>query len=118
MYLDDLKKMRFSCFRIRFLIGSAQKNAMTTSTRTFLMRTIPMQLLHLQFPPNHHALRHPVQVHLQIRVTPLRTLSGWDMCKTMCLAGGTGLEQVITAAVDAMPQAGLPKMYLKIPENI
>ncbi len=32
------------------------------------------------------------------------------MCKTtMCLASGTGLEQVIAAADDdAMPQAGLP----------
>ena len=32
------------------------------------------------------------------------------MCKTMCpgLAGGTGLEQVIAAADNAMPQAGLP----------
>ena len=30
------------------------------------------------------------------------------MCNTMCLAGGTGLEQVIAAADDAMPQAGLP----------
>ncbi len=26
----------------------------------------------------------------------------------MCLAGGTGLEQVIAAADNAMPQAGLP----------
>ena len=30
------------------------------------------------------------------------------MCKTICLAGGTGLEQVIAAADNAMPQAGLP----------
>ncbi len=35
-------------------------------------------------------------------------MPGGDMCKTMCLAGGTGLEQVITAADDVMPQAGLP----------
>ncbi len=39
---------------------------------------------------------------------PHNSMSGWDMCKTMCLAGGTGLEQVIAAADDAMPQAGLP----------
>ena len=34
---------------------------------------------------------------------PQNSMSGWDMCKTMCLAGGMGLEQVIAAAVDAMP---------------
>ncbi len=39
---------------------------------------------------------------------PQNSKSGWDMSKTMCLAGGTGLEQVISAADDAMPQAGLP----------
>jgi hypothetical protein len=30
------------------------------------------------------------------------------MCKTMCLSGGTGLDQVIAAEENAMPQAGLP----------
>jgi hypothetical protein len=37
-------------------------------------------------------------------VPPQYSMSGWDMCKTMCLAGGTGLEQVIAVA----DQAGLP----------
>jgi hypothetical protein len=36
-------------------------------------------------PSNHHALRHPVQVHLQIRVTPfLRTLSPGGICARRC----------------------------------
>jgi hypothetical protein len=39
---------------------------------------------------------------------PQHSMPAWDMCKTMCIAGGTGLEQVIAAAVDAMPQEGLP----------
>ncbi len=41
-------------------------------------------------------------------VPPQNSQSGWGMCKTMCLAGGTGLEQVIAAADNAMPQAALP----------
>jgi hypothetical protein len=35
-------------------------------------------------------------------------MPGWDMAKTMCLAGGAGLEQVIAAAEDVMPPGGLP----------
>jgi hypothetical protein len=42
---------------------------------------------------------------------PQNSKSGWDMCKTMCVAGGTGLEQVIAAADDAMPQAGLSNTW-------
>ncbi len=34
--------------------------------------------------------------------SPQNSMSGWNMCKTMCRAGGTGLEQVIAAADDAM----------------
>ena len=40
---------------------------------------------------------------------PQNSMPAWDMCKTVCLAGGAGLEQVIAAADDAMPQAGLPE---------
>ena len=39
---------------------------------------------------------------------PQHYMPAWDMSKTMCLAGGAGLEQVIAAAVDAMPPEGLP----------
>ena len=35
-------------------------------------------------------------------------MPGWDMCKTMCLAAGTDLEQVIAAADYAMLEVGLP----------
>jgi hypothetical protein len=35
-------------------------------------------------------------------------MPGWNMAKTMCQAGGAGLEQVIAAADDAMPPGGLP----------
>ena len=35
-------------------------------------------------------------------------MTGWSMTKTMCQAGGAGLEQVIAAAEDAMPPGGLP----------
>ncbi len=38
---------------------------------------------------------------------PQNSMPGWGMCKTMCLCR-TGLDQVIAAADDAMPQAGLP----------
>jgi hypothetical protein len=34
-------------------------------------------------------------------------MPGWNMAKTMCQAGGAGL-QVIAAAYDAMPPGGLP----------
>ena len=105
--------MRFSCFCIRFLIGASQNIAMTTSTRTCRMRTTPMQLLHLQFPPNHHsASSSPSPLANKSHAPPQKSqnsISAWDMCKTVCLAGGAGLEQVIAAADDAMPQAGLPE---------
>ncbi len=35
-------------------------------------------------------------------------MPGWNMAKTMCQAGGAGLEQVIAVADDAMPPGGLP----------
>lgn len=35
-------------------------------------------------------------------------MPGWDMAKTMCHAGGAGLNKVIAAAEDAMPQGGMP----------
>ncbi len=40
---------------------------------------------------------------------PKNSLSNWDMCKMVCLAGGTGLEQVVAAADDAMPRQVCPK---------
>jgi hypothetical protein len=39
---------------------------------------------------------------------PQNSMPGWDMAKTMCLAGGAGLEQVIAAAEEATPRGGLP----------
>ena len=39
---------------------------------------------------------------------PQNSMPGWDMAKTMCLAGGAGLEQVIAAAENATPRGGLP----------
>ena len=39
---------------------------------------------------------------------PQNSMPGWNMAKTMCQAGGAGLEQVIAAAEDAMPPGGLP----------
>ncbi len=106
--------MRFSCFWIHFL--SIPDRFRTGKRNDYLDEDIPDEDDTNPTPaspiPFHHALRHPVQVHLQIRVTshapPQNSKSGWDMCKTMCLAGGTGLEQVIAAADNAMPQAGLP----------
>ena len=35
-------------------------------------------------------------------------MPGWDMAKTMCHADGAGLNKVIAAAEDAMPQGGMP----------
>jgi hypothetical protein len=35
-------------------------------------------------------------------------MAGWDICNMMCLAGGSGLEQAIVDADDAMPPEGLP----------
>ena len=39
---------------------------------------------------------------------PQNSMPGWDMAKTMCQAGGAGLNKVIAAAEDAMPQGGMP----------
>ena len=33
---------------------------------------------------------------------PQNSMTGWNMTKTMCQAGGAGLEQVIAAAEDAI----------------
>jgi hypothetical protein len=35
-------------------------------------------------------------------------MPGWDMAKTMCKAGGAGLNKVVAAAEDAMPPGGMP----------
>jgi hypothetical protein len=35
-------------------------------------------------------------------------MAGWDICKMMCRAGGSSLEQAIAEADDAMPPQGLP----------
>ena len=37
---------------------------------------------------------------------PQNSMPGWDMAKTMCHAGGAGLNKVIAAAEDAMPPGG------------
>jgi hypothetical protein len=58
-------------------------------------------------PPQSPSSR-PSPLANQSHAPPQNSMPGCDMCKTMCLAGGTGLEQVIAAADDAMPQAGLP----------
>ena len=39
---------------------------------------------------------------------PQNSMPGWDMARTMCLAGGAGLKQVIAGAEDATPPGGLP----------
>jgi len=42
-------------------------------------------------------------------------MPGWDMAKTMCQAGGAGLNKVIAAAEDAMPlwnRAKVRRYYL------
>ena len=39
---------------------------------------------------------------------PQNSMPGWDMAKTMCQAGGAGLNKVIAAAEDAMPPGGMP----------
>ncbi len=58
--------------------------------------------------PSHSPSSRPSPLANKSHAPPQNSMPGWDMCKTMCLAGGTGLEQVIAAADDAMPQAGLP----------
>ena len=58
--------------------------------------------------PSRSASSSPSPLANKSHTPPQNSMPGWDMCKTMCLAGGTGLEQVIAAADDAMPQAGLP----------
>jgi hypothetical protein len=60
--------------------------------------------------PSRSSSSNPCPVAKKSHAPPQNSKSGpgWDVCKTMCLAGGTGLEQVIAAADDAMPQAGLP----------
>jgi hypothetical protein len=71
-----------------------------------------MLLLQLQYPPNHHApgspSSSPSPLANKSHAPPQHSMPAWYMCKTMCLAGGTGLEQVIAAAEDAMLQEGLP----------
>ncbi len=37
-----------------------------------------------------------------------KSMLGWDICKPMCQAGGSGLKQAIAAAYAAMHQGGLP----------
>ena len=39
---------------------------------------------------------------------PQNSMPGWDMAKTMCKAGGPGLNKVIAAAEDAMPPGCMP----------
>ncbi len=58
--------------------------------------------------PSRSSSSSPSPVAKKSHAPPQNSKSGWGMCKTMWLAGGTGLEQVIAAADDAMPQAGLP----------
>ncbi len=58
--------------------------------------------------PSRSSSSSPSSLANKSHTPPQNSKSGWDMCKTMCLAGGTGLEQAIVAADDAMPQAGLP----------
>ncbi len=58
--------------------------------------------------PSRSSSSSPSPLANKSRAPPQNSKSGWDMCKTMYLAGGTGLEQVIAASDDAMPQAGLP----------
>jgi hypothetical protein len=43
---------------------------------------------------------------------PQHSMPAWDMSKTMCLAG-TGLEQLIAAADDAIPPEGLPSASVR-----
>ena len=50
----------------------------------------------------------PSPVANKSRAPPQNSMPGWDMCKTMCLAAGTDLEQVIAAADYAMLEVGLP----------
>ncbi len=54
--------------------------------------------------PSRSSSSSPSPVAKKSHAPPQNSRSGWDMCKTMCLAGGTGLEQVIAAADDAMHQ--------------
>ncbi len=58
--------------------------------------------------PSRSSSSNPSPVAKKSHTPPQNSKSSWDMCKTMCLACGTGLEQVIAAADDAMPQASLP----------
>jgi hypothetical protein len=37
-----------------------------------------------------------------------KSMAGWDICNTMCLAGGSGLDQAIADADAAMLMEGLP----------
>jgi hypothetical protein len=71
-----------------------------------------MQLLHLQLPHNHHLSVSPSPLANKSlgHASPQNLIPAWDMCKAMFLwlAGGEGLEQVIVAAADAIPEAGLP----------
>ena len=65
----------------------------------------------LPFQPSRSPSSSPSPLANKSHAPPQHSMPAWDMCKTMCLhclAGGTGLEQVIAAADDAMPQEGLP----------
>jgi hypothetical protein len=88
----------------------AQKNSMTTSTRTFRTRSTPngTPAASITSQPSRSPPSSPSPLANKSHAPPQNSMYGWNMCQTMCLAGGTGLEQVIAAAVDAMPQAGLP----------
>ena len=59
--------------------------------------------------PSRSASSSPSPLANKSHAPPQNSMPAWDMCKTVCLAGGAGLEQVIAAADDAMPQAGLPE---------
>ena len=58
--------------------------------------------------PSHSPSSSPSPLANKSHAPPQKSIAGWDICKMTCLAGGTGLEQVIAAADDAMPPEGLP----------
>ena len=57
--------------------------------------------------PSHSPSSSPRPLANKSHAPPQKSIAGWDICKMTCLAGGTGLEQVIAAADDAMPPEGL-----------
>ena len=101
MYLDNLKRMNVFMFSDKF-----SDRFRTEKHNDYLDEDIPDEDNTNATPessispkPSRSGSPSSSQSPLanKSHAPPQNSMSGWDMCKTMCLAGGTGLEQVIAA---------------------